>query len=123
MLMKRLTWMLIIPTLIGINVRAVSQGRNYPRIRPANITIETTASKPEAAGYLTINDAFGKPAYALKIVVEISDFAFSEDFCPRNKCAEQKGGLVKAKIAIKVQPDNSRRKRPVSASYKLKLCE
>jgi len=198
MLKKRLTWMLIVPALVGINVKATSQGRNYPKIRPARITIETTASKPEVAEDLTINDALGKPAYVLaataissdkqttetiylrlstvgryspdpeekyepnllssdywghgegpevihleelrpankdnpfygarrefrlrrmKIVVEISDFVFSENFCPRNKCGKQKGGLAKAKISINVQPDNSRRKRPLSAPYIIK---
>jgi len=201
MLTKRLTWMLFIPTLVGINVRAASQGRNYPMIRPAHITIETTASKPGVAEYLTINDALGRPAYALwisaissdnkttktiylelstdgryspdpeekyernllnsdywghgegpevihleglcpankdnpyygarrefrlrrmKIVVEISDFVFSENFCPRNKCEEQKGGLVKAKITVKVHHDVSRRKRPIDAPYKIKPCD
>src|SRR5262245_61198074 len=73
MLKKRLTWMLIVPALVGINVKATSQGRNYPKIRPARITIETTASKPEAANYLTINDATGKPAYVLWITAISAD--------------------------------------------------
>jgi len=200
MLKKYLTWMLIGPALVGINISAASQRRNFPMIRPAHITIETSASKPEVAENLTINDALGRLAYVLaitaismdhktthtiflslstdgryspdheekyepnllspdywghgegqevihpeelcpanksnpyygarrefilrkmRIVVEISDFVFSENFCPRNKCVEQKGGLVKTKISIKVQPGASRRKRPIGASYEIKPC-
>src|SRR5215475_8900371 len=67
MLKKYLTWMLIGPALVGINISAASQRRNFPMIRPAHITIETSASKPEVAENLTINDALGRLAYVLAI--------------------------------------------------------
>jgi len=59
----------------------------------------------------------------MKIVVEISDFVFSKNFCPENKCGEQKGGLVKAKISVNVQPHVTRRRRPLGAPYKIRPCE
>lgn len=201
MLRKYLSWILIVIVSIETDVWAASQGRRYPRIRPTGISVETSASKPEAAEALTIYDSLGKPAYELsisavsedkqtttaiflrlsttgryspdpeekyepnllkadywghgegpevihpewlcpankgnsfygarrefilrrmKIIVEISDFEFSSNFCPRNKCEEQKGGLSKAKLKINVLPNDSRRRRPIDAPYKIKPCE
>lgn len=65
--------MLLIPVLIGIDAIALSQGRNYPKIRSAHITIETTVSKPEAAEHLTIRDVLGRPTYVLWITAISTD--------------------------------------------------